>query len=89
MSAFCCGELSDSILLSIGFSVFKDDSQLQPLSCRTEKDRGERLNHRTAGINTLASAISTRVFYAGGGGGINFVGQHSLGCRLYINNMSS
>ena len=29
---------------------FKETQSSAPLTCRTEKDRGVRLNHRTAGI---------------------------------------
>ena len=44
-----------SIIISGHFcSIFKENPSQQQLSCRTEKDRGVRLNHRTAGINNAS-----------------------------------
>lgn len=46
-------------------SSFKETQSSVPLSCRTEKDRGVRLNHRTAGIIIIIYSVNIIVSFAG------------------------
>lgn len=46
-------------------SSFKEAQNSVPLNCRTEKDRGVRLNHRTAGINNTSTIVLIIIIFAG------------------------